>query len=84
MTQSIKTVYEGQDDSGARIESTLEELVPGEDGAYVKFNVTHEGLIIDIVNLHGEIIGTRAETFDDIVFDCILAPTLDAHERGEL
>jgi len=49
----------------------IEELGRGNDGGYIEFKVTHEGLFIDVVSLSGDVIGTRCETFDDIVFECI-------------
>lgn len=60
--------------SSASVEVLFQELAPGGDGGYINIKVTHEGIIIDVVDLDGEIIGTRAEEFVDILFDCIGDP----------
>lgn len=57
-------------DGATRVEVTLDELEPDSDGGTVVFTFTHEGLIVDVFDLHDELIGTRAEEYVDILDEC--------------
>lgn len=52
------------DDNGIRIEvSGVERLF----GTSILFNITHEGLIIDVIDGQNKVIGTVSEMFDEIM-----------------
>jgi hypothetical protein len=64
--------YPGSD---ANVEVQYRDAPGGIPGGYINIKVTHEGIIIDVVDLDtGHVIGTRAEEFVDILFDCIGDP----------
>jgi hypothetical protein len=67
-------LVEGQQWERARIHVEIEELSPGGDGGWLEVSVTHEGLIIDIIDLLGEVVGTRAETFSDMIAEMLEVP----------
>lgn len=50
----------------ARVFITLNDLVE-DDVSDIEFHVTHEGLIINVTDLDGEVVGTSSETFDEII-----------------
>lgn len=48
----------------------VDELLPGGDGGTIAVKLTDEGIVVDIIDLHGEVIGSRWELFSDIIDDC--------------
>jgi len=58
-------------EGNARLYIKFEEFGPGNDGGEIVFNFTEEGLIVDVTDLRGDIVGTRCEEYEDIYFDCM-------------
>jgi hypothetical protein len=65
-----------------RIYATLEELLPDMDGVHeIEYHITQEGLIINVTDISGEIIGTSSETHEEL--SARLAPHIFESEVNE-
>jgi hypothetical protein len=54
-----------------RVYVTMDEIQPDRDGADIEFHITKEGLIINVTDLHGEVVGTSSQTFEELTAELV-------------